>query len=374
MRVDVNTDKNIVFLGELVRFNIEFFNDEATDIKDLEFYILPCIGTMVIPRSIEVGGDKLAKGSYSRISLGNLKKNETISITYVQKIEVLTGEKHISFKGRIKYKSLDNSSEKNLLLKRLKLDILKLNLKVLDVPSDISLNDLFKIKLSIKNIGTVNIKDIELLDFWSDFCNLQEFYINDSNFKLGENKIKISSLKKEEEVSITLVLKLREIDASIMTLLPKISFKYLREDLIYEEKFLDFNGIYIYVHCCLVKNFEKSSIIYMDKFSLSKLYYYNIFPMNFKLIESISSDTNIAKTKKILILTFLIKLRGEDNMDRINLHKKELNIYVVLPNEHKNITQDELVITIVSDSISIKGDDKLEVLLDVNIYKKLKSS
>ena len=373
MKIEVNTDKNIVFLGELIKFNIDFFNDEDDDIKDLEFYILPCIGTLVIPRSIEIHGDKLTKGSYSRISLGSLKKNETLSITYVQKLEVLTGGKHINFKGKIKYKTLNNVFEKNILLKKLKLDILKLNLKVLDTPSDISLNDLFKIKLSIKNIGTVNVKEMELLDFWSDFCILEEFCINESNFiKPYENKIKIPTLKKDDEVFITLALRLREIDTSIMTFLPKISFKYLREDLIYEEKFLDFNGIYIYVHYCLIKNFEKTSILCIDRFSLSKLYYYNIFTINFKLIESISSNTDISKIRKILVPTFLVKLRGEDNMDKINIHKKELSLYVVLPNEYKDIDQDDLVITIMNDSITIKGDDKLEVLINLNIYKKLK--
>lgn len=368
MKVNVNTDKNNVLLGELINFTIEIYNDERYKLENLEFNISACIGAIIIPRSILVNNKSINNGSYNKVCLGDLSPNEKLTINYIEKVEVLTIENKIVFKGKFKFLSNGNLKEQNLILKDININVLKLKMDNFSDVIEGALNEEVKLEFILKNVGTISLIDLQIENFWNKFSNvlkINSIYINDKLYDYNKtNKVILKKLGVQEFCIIKMVFKVIEIPEKLISMIPKVKVKYRREELLYEEKIIEGNILYINIHSNFLKGIEKTFIINRDT----------------KVIENAFYKIKVKDTK---INKIIVKNYGEDNERRIlkimlsiifktDLYREYdseiVQFNVLLPQKYNFVEVENIYVGIIKDILKINDNNSLILQLKCNIY------
>lgn len=368
MRINVNTDKNSVLLGELVNFTIEIYNDEQYKLENVEFNISPCIGAVIIPRSILVNNKSINSGSYNKVFLEDIRPNEKLTINYIEKVEALTIESRIVFRGKLKFLSNGVSKEQNLVLKDIKINVLKLKIENFSDVNEGALNEEVKVQFTLKNKGTIPLIDLQLEKFWGKFdgvLQLKKIYINDKLYDYNKrNMVILRRLDIQECCTIKIVFKIIEVPEKLVSMVPKVKVKYRKEEYLYEEKIIDGNTLYINIHSNFLKGIEKTFIINRDTKILENIFYkikVKDIKLNKIIVKNYGEDTERIILKIILSIVFKTDLYRECDSEKIQFD-------VLIPKKYSFLEEENIYVGIIQDVLKINDDNSLILQLKCNIY------
>lgn len=367
IKINAISDKNTVLLGELIKFTIEVCNDEQNKLKNVEFSIVPCIGAVIIPRSIQIDDKLMNNNSYDKIFLGNIEPNKKIVITYIQKVEALTIENKINFKGKFKYLSGGKIKEQVIMLKTVKINILKLKICNFSDITEGALNEKVKVEFEVRNNGNIQLIDLELEEFWNkykDFLHIDKVYINDIIFHYTDkNKVISKKFDINEICNIKIYFKVKKIPDKLLSLIPKIKIKYLKDDIIYEEKIIDGYMMYINIHSNLLKQIQKTFIINKDTTNIENTFYkikVKETNINKVLVKKQELDTERIILKIVLNIIFKTDIYKE--------YENELLEFKVLLPQRYQVKKEEIYIGILDDMLKIYDEKTLLLKFHCNIY------